>query len=69
VSATLEERAGVIVVRAWLESDGHVRARVTATDFSLPAETVSSAEGNEEIVALVRAWLERFVGPASNSSL
>jgi hypothetical protein len=60
VSATLGERAGVIVIRAWLESDGRVRARVTATDLSVPEETVSSAEGSEEIVGLVRGWLDRF---------
>jgi hypothetical protein len=64
VSATLGERAGVIVVRAWSEEGGRVRARVTAAGFSLPEETVSSAEGVDEIVGLVRAWLERFVGPS-----
>lgn len=60
MSATLEERAGVVVVRAWLESDGRVRARVTATDLSQPEESVSTAEGIEEITGLVRTWLERF---------
>lgn len=61
MSATLGERAGVVVVRAWLESDGRVRARVTATDLSVREETVAAAEGIEEIVGLVRAWIERFV--------
>jgi hypothetical protein len=60
VSATLRERASVIVVRAWLESDGRMRARITATDLSRSEENVSSAEGIEEIAGLVRAWLERF---------
>ncbi|HEY3551202.1 MAG TPA: hypothetical protein VGK69_09155 [Gaiellaceae bacterium] len=61
MSATLEERTGVIVVRAWLESNGRVRARVTATDLAKPAEeSVSPVEGVDEIVGLVRAWLERF---------
>jgi hypothetical protein len=60
VSATLGERAGVIVVHAWLESDGRVRARVTATDLLKREEAVSSAEGVEEILGLVRAWLEPF---------
>lgn len=60
MSATLQERAGVIVVRAWLESDGRMRARITATDLSRAGENVSSAEGIEEIAGLVRAWLERF---------
>jgi hypothetical protein len=66
VSATLGERAGVIVVRAWLENDGRVRARVTATDFSLPDESVSTAEGIDEIVGIVRTWLERLVGPSAS---
>jgi hypothetical protein len=44
-----------------LESDGRVRARVTATDLSVREETVAAAEGIEEIVGLVRAWIERFV--------
>lgn len=57
----LGERAGVIVVRAWLESDGRVRARVTSTDLSMTEEKRSaSAEGVEEIVRAVRDWLERF---------
>jgi hypothetical protein len=62
MSAPLGERAGVIVVRAWLESDGRVRARVTSTDLSMTQENKSaSAEGVEEISGLVRDWLERFV--------
>ena len=61
MSAPLGERAGVIVVRAWLESNGRVRARVTTTDLSMLQEKKSaSAEGVEEIVRLVRDWLERF---------
>ena len=63
MSATLGERAGVIVVRAWSEAGGRVRARVTATDLSPPQDSVSSAEGVEEIVGLVRAWLERIASP------
>lgn len=64
MSATLEERAGVIVVRVWLESDGRLRARVTATDLAKPAdEDASAAEGIDEIVELVRGRLERFARP------
>jgi len=65
VSAPLGERAGVIVVRAWLESDGRVRARVTATDLSMTQEKKSaSAEGVDEIMRTVRDWLERFAESA-----
>jgi hypothetical protein len=61
MSAPLGERAGVIVVRAWLESDGRVRARVTTTDPSMREEKRSaSAEGIEDVLRLVRDWLERF---------
>jgi hypothetical protein len=60
MSASLGERAGVIVVRAWLESDGRVRARVTTTDLSMREKKSASAEGLEEITGLVRDWLERF---------
>jgi len=60
MSAPLGERAGVIVVRAWLESDGRVRARVTATDLSMQERKSTSAEGVDEITRLVRDLLERF---------
>lgn len=66
MSAPLGERAGVIVVRAWLEGDGRVRARVTATDLAMTQENKSaSAEGIDEIADLVRHWLERFAGSPS----
>lgn len=61
MSAPLGERAGVIVVRAWLESDGRVRARVTSTDPSMTRENKSaSAEGVEQVVHTVHDWLQRF---------
>jgi hypothetical protein len=62
VSATATERTGVIVVRVWVANDASARARITATDdLSSEVQTVSTASGVEEIVATVRAWLERFV--------
>lgn len=60
MSAPLGERAEVIVVRAWLEDEGRVRARVTATDLSMREKKSASAEGIEEIVRLVRELLERL---------
>ena len=48
------------MVRAWLEDEGRVRARVTATDLSMREKKSASAEGVEEIVGLVRDWLERL---------
>jgi hypothetical protein len=65
VTAPLGERTGVIVVRAWLESDGRMRARVTATDLSSrEQESASAAEGVDEIVRLVRDRLERLAESA-----
>jgi hypothetical protein len=65
VSPPLAERTEVIVVRAWLESDGRMRARVTATDLSLrEQDSTSAAEGVDEIVRLVRDRLERFADSA-----
>jgi hypothetical protein len=62
VSAAVGEQAGVIVVRVWLESDGRPRARITASDdLSSGEHAVGVASGLDEIVAAVRAWLERFV--------
>jgi hypothetical protein len=64
VSAPLADRTEVIVVRAWLESDGRLRARVTATDLLLrEQESAVAAEGVDEIVQLVRGRLERFAEP------
>jgi hypothetical protein len=60
MSAPLQERAGVIVVRAWLESDSRVRARVTAADLSMQSKNSTSAEGVDDITRLVRDLLVRF---------
>lgn len=54
----------MIVVRAWLESDGRLRARVTATDLSQQRESVSTAEGLEEILGIVRTHLQGLFGPS-----
>ena len=48
------------MVRAWLEDEGRVRARVTAPDLSMREKKSASAEGIEEIVRLVRELLERL---------
>ena len=49
------------MIRVWLESDGRVRARVTVADLANQAEeSVTPAEGVDEIVGLVRARLEGF---------
>lgn len=58
------ERSAVLVIRAWQEQDsssGPVRARLTQTpDSDLPGWEQRAAEGEEEILAAVRQWLEAF---------
>ncbi len=63
VSVTASERAGVIVVRVWVERGAPMplRARITASsDLSTDKQTISFAAGAEEIMAAVRAWLDTF---------
>jgi hypothetical protein len=54
-------RAGVLLLRVWLEASGALRIRmigridVEADDFD-----AASAATTEEALAYVRAWLERF---------
>lgn len=57
-------RTGVLVLRVWMEGPGReaVRARITHTDdVTAPEnERALSAAGVEEVLAVVRAWLESF---------
>jgi hypothetical protein len=62
------DRIGVLVIRAWLEDDGvpgDLRARITETlDVSAPSPVEAVAASEEEIVAVVVAWLRAFTGRA-----
>jgi hypothetical protein len=57
------ERAGVLIVRIWLER-GHengLRARLTeSSDLASREQTTHSAASVDEIVELVRTWAESF---------
>lgn len=57
------ERAGVMIVRIWIEQ-GHenaLRARLTESgDLASREQTTHSASSVDEIVQLVRDWAERF---------
>ena len=57
------ERAGVLVVRAWVEEGGAgFRARITYTvDLASVEETMVTASTTDEVVASVRSWLEAFL--------
>jgi hypothetical protein len=60
------DRIGVLVIRAWLEEGfvpGDIRARITQTlDVSAPSPVETVAGSEEEIVAIVVAWLRAFTG-------
>jgi len=59
-----EERSAVLVIRAWQEAGDapdRVHARLTETrDADDQGWEQSAAEGEEAIVAAVRAWLRAF---------
>lgn len=58
------ERSAVLVVRLWREaeaSDGAVRGRVTMTANADEGDSTETAvTETEEILALVRGWLDEF---------
>jgi hypothetical protein len=59
------DRAGLLIVRVWIEGDREsgMRARITRTlDLSTRDEVVTTTTSVEEIVATVHAWLDSFVG-------
>jgi hypothetical protein len=62
------DRIGVLVIRAWLEEGGvssDLRARITQTlDTAAPSPVEAVAASEEEIVAIVVAWLRAFTGRA-----
>jgi hypothetical protein len=61
------ERTGVLVVRAWIESDaaGGLRARITRTlDLTTHDEITSTASTPAEITRVVVDWLDAFVREA-----
>lgn len=56
---------GILVVRAWTD-DGHFRARVRlATDFEHPHESSSMATSTEQVIGMVRAWLDTLTPDSS----
>jgi hypothetical protein len=60
----LTERTGVIVIRVWIEGGGDdgFRARISATpDVSRPERTTFAAGSLEDVVQIVRDWLEEFL--------
>lgn len=61
MTAAEYEQTAVLVIRAWHEADQPVRARLTQTlDADEPGWEERGAEGEEEILATVAAWLRAF---------
>jgi hypothetical protein len=63
---SLGERTGVLVVRIWIEapfSAGEsLRARITSRhDLDAGETDTAAATTVDQVVEIVRAWLERFV--------
>lgn len=61
----------MLVLRVWLEDEPEpkLRARVTRTVDLAGREEVSSTAGSaEEILSIVRAWIEEFVTAASGDA-
>lgn len=57
------ERIAVLVIRVWLEknSASGLRARITRTaDVATHDEIVTAAATVDEILAVVRTWLDTF---------
>ena len=60
------ERAGILVIRVWVEQDapGQLRARLTQTgDLGETATTLAVATGVPGIRDAVEAWLGQFLEP------
>jgi hypothetical protein len=61
MSAANDEQTAVLVIRAWREGGEPVRARLTETlDADEPGWEERGAEGENEILAAVAAWLRAF---------
>jgi len=60
------DRAGVLIVRVWIEQ-GHptaLRARITQSDNNTNGErNVAVASSNEKICAIVQRWVATFTHP------
>jgi hypothetical protein len=62
------ERTGVLVIRAWIESNGEqrLRARITRTDdLECSEQTRTVVATAEEITAAVTEWLDALCGGGS----
>jgi hypothetical protein len=55
-------RAGVLVIRIWMEAEVRPRARIVASlDVLKGPETTVAASSIDEVCEVVREWLTEFV--------
>lgn len=55
------ERSAALVVRVWLTDDAaRLRARLVAARSDGDERTVAVAEGVDDVVRVVRSWLDAF---------
>jgi hypothetical protein len=60
------EKAGTLIVRAWLEESGDPRLRlrmVGRLDLEADEHVTAVAADIDEMLSHIRDWLERFAGP------
>lgn len=59
------QRVGLLVIRAWREEEGPtgLRVRITHTaDVTDDQDAVAVVSAPEDVYAIVRVWLEGFLG-------
>jgi hypothetical protein len=62
------DSAGLMIIRAWTDGDGAVRARlVLTTDVSQSVQIVRSLDSAEEVEVAVREWLADLARTATRS--
>jgi hypothetical protein len=67
----VEDRSAALLLRVWLEDDTELRGRLTAVEISQGGEpgqevTVIVASTPSDVIEAVRAWLDEFLGHATN---
>jgi hypothetical protein len=64
------ERTGVLVLRVWVEHDGAggLRARITeSSDLSTRQQTTVVAGSVDEVLRIVREWVQAFASAGDES--
>lgn len=60
------EPSGVLVVRLWIEGPADLRARIICSADLLPERETAVASSVEDILAVVRDYIEDFVSSHSS---